>query len=107
MNDEKIHFSGEHHFIKDLAQYQAMYKQSIEDPETFWGEVGKRIHWSKPYSKVYNASFDGEHSIKWFEDGELNACYNCIDRHLPAKANDTAITWETIRRLPGKLTARC
>ncbi len=94
MNNEKIHFKGEHHLIKSFEQYQSMYKQSIEDPETFWGEIGKRIDWMKPYSKVYNASFSGDHEIKWFEDGELNACYNCIDRHLPHKADDTAITWE-------------
>lgn len=94
MSDNNIHFSGEHHLIKDFAQYQAMYKQSIEDPDTFWGNVGKRIDWFKPYTKVSNASFHDEHIIKWFEDGELNACYNCIDRHLPHKANDTAITWE-------------
>ncbi len=93
MHNEKIHFPGQHHLIKDLAEYQAMYRQSIEDPEGFWGEVGKRIDWSKPYTKVYNASFSGDHTIKWFEDGELNACYNCIDRHLPEKANETAITW--------------
>ncbi|PID63748.1 MAG: acetate--CoA ligase [Gammaproteobacteria bacterium] len=94
MNNEKIYFKGEHHLIKSFEQYQSMHKQSIEDPETFWGEIGKRIDWMKPYTKVYNASFSDDHSIKWFEDGELNACYNCIDRHLPHKADATAITWE-------------
>ncbi|MBS9778600.1 MAG: acetate--CoA ligase [Gammaproteobacteria bacterium] len=94
MNEEKIHFSGEHHLIRDFSEYKQLHTQSIEDPEGFWGEVGKRIDWSKPYTKVYNSSFEGNHEIKWFEDGELNACYNCIDRHLPEKANDTAITWE-------------
>ncbi|PIE42393.1 MAG: acetate--CoA ligase [Gammaproteobacteria bacterium] len=94
MNNEKIHFPGTHHLIKDFEQYQSMYKQSIEDPDTFWGEIGQRIDWFKPYTKVRNSSFEGDHEIKWFEDGELNACYNCIDRHLPEKANDIAITWE-------------
>ncbi|PID65526.1 MAG: acetate--CoA ligase [Gammaproteobacteria bacterium] len=94
MNNEKIHFSGTHHAIKDYAEYQRLYEQSVNDPDAFWGEVGKRLHWFKPYSKVRNAEFSGNHDIKWFEDGELNACYNCIDRHLPEKANDIAITWE-------------
>lgn len=94
MNEEKIHFSGNHHLIKDYDEYKSLHEQSINDPEAFWGEVGQRLDWSKPYTKVYNSDFSGEHSIKWFEDGELNACYNCVDRHLPEKANDTAITWE-------------
>ena len=94
MNEEKIHFNGGHHSISDFDEYQRLHEQSINDPESFWGGVGKRLDWSKPYSKVYNASFSGDHSIKWFEDGELNACYNCVDRHLPHKANDIAITWE-------------
>lgn len=94
MNDEKIHFPGEHHLFKDYDAYKQLHDQSINDPETFWGEIGQRIDWIKPYTKVYNSSFEGNHDIKWFEDGELNACYNCIDRHLPDKADKTAITWE-------------
>lgn len=94
MQHDKVHFDGEHHLIKDFAQYQTMYKQSIEDPEAFWGEIGKRIDWFKPYTKVYNAAYSDNHEIRWFEDGELNACYNCVDRHLPEKADDIAITWE-------------
>lgn len=94
MNNEKIHFEGSHHLIKDFAEYQQMHKQSIENPEAFWGEVGKCIDWFKPYTKVCDADFSGQHEIKWFEDGELNACYNCVDRHLPDKAEQTAITWE-------------
>lgn len=94
MNHEKVHFSGNHHLIKDVAEYQQMHEQSIKDPEAFWGEVGKRLDWIKPYTKVHSGSFADEHDIRWFEDGELNACYNCIDRHLADKANETAITWE-------------
>lgn len=94
MQDERFIFEGKHHAIKDFDEYQRLYDQSINDPDTFWGEVGKRLHWDKPYTKVYNSSFSGKHEIKWFEDGELNACYNCIDRHLPHKANEPAITWE-------------
>lgn len=95
MNNEKIHFAGQHHAIKDLAQYEAMHRESIENPEKFWGEVGKRLDWFKPYTKVHSGSFSDDYEIKWFEDGVLNACYNCVDRHLPEKANDVAITWES------------
>jgi len=78
----------------DAAKYRAMYDRSISDPDGFWGEQGKELHWFKPYSKVKNASFEGDVNIRWFEDGVLNAAYNCIDRHLSARANQTAIIWE-------------
>jgi acetyl-CoA synthetase len=76
------------------AKYEAMYQQSLTEPNKFWGEQGKRIHWIKPYTKVKNTRFEGEVSIKWFEDGTLNAAYNCVDRHLPLRADQTAILWE-------------
>jgi hypothetical protein len=57
-------------------------------PDRFWGEQGKRIDWIKPYTKVGNASFTGDVSIRWYEDGTLNASYNCIDRHLAARRPD-------------------
>ena len=75
-------------------KYKAMYERSIRDPNGFWGEQGKHLTWIKPYTKVKNASFDGDVSIKWFEDGTLNLTANCIDRHLPTRANQTAIIWE-------------
>ncbi|MEM7569490.1 MAG: acetyl-coenzyme A synthetase N-terminal domain-containing protein, partial [Pseudomonadota bacterium] len=76
-------------------QYLAMYKHSIEDPEGFWGEHGKRLDWFKPYTKVKNTIFSKDQvDIRWFEDGVLNVSYNCIDRHLPDKANDVAIIFE-------------
>jgi acetyl-CoA synthetase len=79
----------------DDAKYKALYAASIEDPERFWGEHGKRIDWFKPFTKVKRTSFDSHHvSIKWFEDGVTNVAYNCIDRHLPARAQQTAILWE-------------
>jgi len=79
----------------DEAGYFKLYEQSIADPEAFWGEHGKRIHWFKPYSQVKDVSFGpGEVSIKWFADGTTNASYSCIDRHLPAKKDATAIIWE-------------
>ena len=79
----------------DDAVYQAMYQQSISDPDGFWGEHGKRLDWIKPYSKVKNTSFDADNlSIKWFEDGTLNISVNCIDRHLDKRGDQVAIIWE-------------
>lgn len=76
-------------------QYQAMYKKSVEDPEGFWAEHGKRIDWIKPYSKIKNVNFTApDVSIKWFEDGTLNASANCIDRHLATRGDQVAIIWE-------------
>jgi len=78
----------------DAAKYQAMYDHSIRDPEGFWAEHGRRISWIKPYTKVKDCSFEGDVHIRWFYDGTLNAAANCIDRHLPTRANQTAIIWE-------------
>jgi acetyl-CoA synthetase len=79
----------------DAAGYRAMYEASISDPEAFWGEHGQRIDWFKPYTRVKNTSFaPGAVSIRWYEDGTTNAAYNCIDRHLPERANQTAIIFE-------------
>jgi acetyl-CoA synthetase len=78
----------------DEGGYFRMYEQSVRDPEAFWGEHGKRLHWIKPYTRVKNTSFTGDVQIRWFEDGTLNACYNCVDRHLPTRADQTAIIFE-------------
>ncbi|HRD78010.1 MAG TPA: acetate--CoA ligase [Hyphomicrobiaceae bacterium] len=79
----------------DQQTYQAMYKRSVEDPAGFWGEMGKRIDWMKPYTRVKNTSFAHENvSIKWYEDGTLNVSANCIDRHLKKRADQVAIIWE-------------
>ena len=75
-------------------KYFGMYEESVRNPERFWSEHGKRLDWIKPYTKVKNTSFDGNVSIKWYEDGTLNAAYNCIDRHLKLRADQTAILWE-------------
>src|SRR6266404_5940959 len=81
-------------FIDD-AKYRDMYARSIKDPNGFWGEAGKRIHWMKPFTKVKNTSFGpGNVSIKWFEDGTTNVAYNCIDRHLAKRRDQVAIIWE-------------
>lgn len=79
----------------DQAKYRQMYERSISDPDGFWAEHGKRVDWIEPFSKVGNWSYaPGNISIKWFEDGVLNAAYNCIDRHLHKRGDQTAIIWE-------------
>jgi acetyl-CoA synthetase len=81
-------------FIDD-AKYKEMYARSLKDPDGFWAEQAKRLDWIKPFSKVKNTSFaPGNVSIKWFEDGTLNACFNCVDRHLAKRGHQTAILWE-------------
>ena len=76
------------------ADYFRLYERSLADPDRFWAEHGKRLDWIKPFTKVRNAAFDGDVHIAWYEDGTLNASYNCIDRHLPKRAEQTAILWE-------------
>ena len=76
-------------------QYEAKYKESITDNENFWAKEGKRIHWFKPYSKIKDVIYSTKKvSIKWFYDGTTNVSYNCIDRHLPKRAKQTAIIFE-------------
>ncbi len=79
----------------DKAGFDAMYKRSVEENEDFWAEQAGNIDWIRPFSKVKDVSFarDDVH-IRWFYDGSLNACYNCVDRHLDKKADDVAIIWE-------------
>jgi acetyl-CoA synthetase len=79
----------------DNETYLEMYARSVEDPEGFWAEHGKRIDWIKPYTQVKDVSFarDDVH-IKWFYDGTLNASVNCLDRHLETRGDQTAIIWE-------------
>ena len=78
----------------DREQYAAMYRASIEEPETFWAEQAEQmLEWSTPWQEVMKYDFvDGY--IHWFQGGRLNVCYNCVDRHLPTQADRTAIIWE-------------
>ena len=79
----------------DAAKYDEMYAASINDPDAFWGEHGKRIDWIKPYTQVKDVSFDfGSVNINWYADGTLNVSANCIDRHLATRGDQTAIIWE-------------
>jgi acetyl-CoA synthetase len=98
MSDDKIYAVSKEWQSRawlDEAKYKEMYAASINDPEKFWGEEArKRIHWMKPFTKVKNTSFDGNVSIKWFEDGKTNISYNCVDRHLEKRGDQVAIIWE-------------
>ncbi|MGB8893326.1 MAG: acetate--CoA ligase [Pseudolabrys sp.] len=98
MSDEKIYdvpADWRKRAFADDAKYQELYARSIKDPNGFWAEQAKRIDWIKPFSKVKNSSYDPHNvSIKWFEDGTLNVAYNCVDRHLAKRGNQTAILWE-------------
>ena len=80
--------------ISSLEQYGELYKRSINDPTEFWEEIAQRLDWYKPWNKVREFDFvNGE--IEWFPGGELNACYNCIDRHInEGHGEDIAIIWE-------------
>jgi acetyl-CoA synthetase len=76
-------------------QYRELYRQSVEDNEGFWATQARRINWIKPFSRIKDVSFNqSDLHIRWFEDGTLNACYNCVDRHLDARGDQTAIIWE-------------
>ncbi len=79
----------------DAERYEAMYRRSIEDPEGFWAEQAGRLDWVTPFTQVKDACWDiADFRIRWFNDGSLNACYNCVDRHLAEHGDDVAILWE-------------
>ncbi|TDQ83983.1 acetyl-coenzyme A synthetase [Dongia mobilis] len=78
----------------NAAKYEQLYRQSVEDNVGFWREQGRRIDWIKPYTQVKDVDYTGEVRIRWYYDGTLNVAANCIDRHLPKRAGQTAIIWE-------------
>ncbi len=83
-----------HAFI-DRAKYEELYARSVEDPDGFWREQANRLDWAKPFTRVKNVSWNPDNLyIKWFEDGALNVCANCVDRHLSTRGRQTAIIWE-------------
>jgi len=98
MSDDKIYDVPSEWKAKafvDAAKYEEMYARSIKDPNGFWGEQASRLDWIKKPTKVKNTTYDPHNvSIKWFEDGTLNACFNCVDRHLAKRGNQTALIWE-------------
>ena len=80
--------------VSSMEQYQKMYDESVADPEGFWANVAERITWYKKWDTVQEYDFVNA-NIKWFDGGKLNACYNCLDRHVEAGYGDaTAIIWE-------------
>src|SRR5262249_41821029 len=78
--------------LGSLAGYERLYRRSLEDPTGFWAEQAKAVSWFHPWSNVFDADY-GEVDFAWFSGGRLNACHNCVDRHLPALADKTAILW--------------
>src|SRR6185295_10064697 len=98
MADDKL-FPPPEDFAKkalvNAKQYEEMYARSIKDPEGFWREQAKRIHWIKPPTKIKDVSYDPANlHIRWYDDATLNVSANCLDRHLSARGNQTAILWE-------------
>ena len=80
--------------INSLDQYKEIYDRSIQDPEAFWSEIAERITWFKKWDQVCEYDFVNA-SVKWFEGATLNACYNCLDRHIEdGHGDDTALIWE-------------
>ena len=75
-------------------QYRADYERAVRDPDGYWAEQARRIPWIKPPTRIKNTSFDGDVSIRWFEDGVLNASACCLDRHLADRGDQVAIIWE-------------
>lgn len=79
--------------IRTFEDYENVYKQSVEDPEGFWESVACEFQWRKKSDRVLSWDFH-KPEVKWFEGGRLNITENCIDRHLPTRANQTALIWE-------------
>jgi len=98
MSDDKVYPVPEewaNNAYVNRAQYEEMYRQSIETPDDFWRHHGYRIDWIKPFTTVKNTSYDPHNvDIRWYEDGTLNVCANCVDRHLAARGDQVAILWE-------------
>ncbi|BFI33724.1 hypothetical protein AXG93_1793s1250 [Marchantia polymorpha subsp. ruderalis] len=88
--------------VSSTEKYEEMYKQSVEDPDTFWSEIASQFHWEKKWDvtdgKVHTENFDvrkGPIKVEWFKGGKTNICYNALDRHVEAgRANDVAMFWE-------------
>ena len=79
----------------DADGYERMYRHSVENNEQYWAEQAQNVDWIKPFTEVKDVSYQSDDlHIRWYHDGTLNVCYNCVDRHLALKRNDTAIIWE-------------
>ena len=96
---DKILYKSSEPIVKNAlvskSEYKELYQKSIDNPDEFWGEQALRLDWFKPFSKISNYSYDKDNlTIKWFEDGFLNASYNCLDRHIDKRGDKVAIIWE-------------
>ncbi len=81
-----------HNRPKDQVEYEALYQESIDSPETFWArQASELLSWSKYWDHVFTGNLS---CARWFDGSELNACYNCVDRHLEAHGDETALIWE-------------
>ena len=80
--------------IGSAEQYQQMYDRSIAEPDAFWLDIAGEFHWQTAPTQGRDYTFDGNVDVKWFADGSTNVCYNCLDRHLATRADQTAILWE-------------
>ena len=80
--------------LVDAARHHAMTEAAASDPAAFWAKEAGRVAWMTPPTIIKNTSFTGDVSIRWFEDGILNASVSCLDRHLATRGEQTAILWE-------------
>jgi acetyl-CoA synthetase len=78
--------------IKTMEEYQRLYRLSLDNPEWFWGEQAKMLTWYHPWQSVFDADYK-EVDFAWFSGGRINACFNCVDRHLATQGDKTAIIW--------------
>ena len=92
-------------YLKGLDQYQAMYDQSINDPEAFWLEAAKHLDWFSFPQKAHQGDFTRVNHA-WFLNGKLNASYNCLDRHLEKRGSKSALIWAKVRMRWANLKTR-
>src|SRR5258708_8428366 len=78
--------------VRSMAEYRALYRHSIENPSDFWGHQAEALDWFHPWHQVFDADYEAV-DFAWFSGGRLNACHNCVDRHLETKGDQTAIIW--------------
>ena len=91
MYDVKPEIAAQAH-LKSMPEYQRMYARSLAEPQEFWAEQGKRLDWFTPWHTVFDADYEAV-DFGWFLGGRLNACFNCVDRHLQTRAEQTALIW--------------
>ncbi|MCG5525498.1 acetate--CoA ligase [Ectothiorhodospira haloalkaliphila] len=98
MSEVKVHEVPKDFAAKanvNAEQYEAMYRQSVDSPDTFWAEQAEKyLTWFKKWDTVRSGSFEGEARVTWFQGGKLNVAYNCLDRHLDTRGDQAAIIWE-------------